>query len=264
MSERPRLVMASTAVALLSLTSCGQSAPEVDAATSTGGASATAMPSPSASTSGTGAADATQSRSSTARATPSFEKPPDRRVDAGTVRQGTATVQRGSGDQTVHYEVGGEFAVIVELDCSRCTGTVLLTATKRSTPWFEGQGPSRVTALENIFARDTSSDLIVKATGDWTLRMRSWNDTPYQRGAQSGRDAAVVKLGDTGTKVKVTTRPQKGSSMLVRMYSARAAGQSADSYVIGGDSALDEVVEVRSPVVVAITGNGSWRLEPMR
>lgn len=254
------VVAAGLFTALLAVAGCSNavttSAPTTPAASAPTAADGSA---PSASSS----ASSTSSRSSAPA--PTTESLPASRKNVGTITQGRATTHRGEGDQAVSYQVGGPFAVVVELDCSTCTGTVRLNTAKRpGSPWFEGPAPTRTVALENVFASAKKTTVIVRATGTWSLKLSSWNDTPFRPGTRSGEGAAIVKIAGPSTGLRVRTTPKKGESMMLRFYEASPAGTSGGTRVLAGDEPLDEVIDISTPALVAVNGRGSWSFEPTR
>ncbi|WP_018156336.1 hypothetical protein [Demetria terragena] len=251
-----RSSVALSTVALLALTACGPDTPEVSAPTTESTTAAAAQGS-STPTTGTSAA-ATTSATKTAKS-PTRPSVPKKKRDVGTVRDGAPLTVQGAGDEAVSYDTGGDRAVVVELNCSKCSGPVLLTEASRYEPWFEGTGPAKTTQLESISERDDEKQLIVRAKGSWTLRLTSWNDLPIKPGPQSGKNDAVMIMSGPGKSIRLRATPSKGEALHFRIYHAP---DTKKSRLIGGDEPLNESVDISLPAVVAVRGLGSWTLEP--
>ncbi|HCX85040.1 MAG TPA: hypothetical protein DHV14_07900 [Micrococcales bacterium] len=179
---------------------------------------------------------------------------------------GAPAVVSGSGPATVTYTRQGEIAVTAALDCSACTGEVVVSASDRGgDPWGEGPAPFSGTYLLDITTSTAADrDVWVVAEGPWTLTLASWNELPPLTGPQSGTGSAVLYLSEAGSGFDVSYTPGgEGDSVSIRAYSDVASTDSGpDSRLLGDTEAFTESVDLPLPGVVAITTNGSWTLTP--
>lgn len=188
-------------------------------------------------------------------------------VDAGAVAEGAPATASGTGPARVALVRDGDFGVVAHLDCSGCTGDVVLTADGRMTPWGAGPAPMTGTYLVDLLeGTDAAQGFVLDAEGPWTLTFQSWNDLPVVTGEQRGRGAAVLLLGDTASGARIDYTPADADdSLLARVVSAvdvdPATGPA--SLVLGGDEALSETADVALPGVVALSTNGTWTVTPL-
>ncbi|WP_108718933.1 hypothetical protein [Miniimonas sp. S16] len=262
-----RLAVGVLAVGLLALTTaCGGSGDD-DA---DGGASATAAARVPASAAADATADATQEVTEEPTEDEATESPeltaPATVLAAGAVADGAPAVVSGAGPATVTYSRQGEIAVTAALDCSACTGEVVISASDRGgEPWGEGPAPFTGTYLLDIMTSTAADrDVWVVAEGPWTLTLASWNELPPITGPQSGTGSAVLYLSEAGSGFDVSYTPVgEGDSVSIRAYSDVASTDSGpDSRLLGDTEAFTESVDLPLPGVVAITTNGSWTLTP--
>ncbi|PZE85256.1 hypothetical protein [Curtobacterium sp. MCBD17_032] len=236
--------------ALLLVTGCsmlaGGSVP--DAAPTDGTPRRTAAPSPSA----------------TPRPTPTVTTPPVAELvgvtlDAGDVGEGAPATVSGTGPADVAFRVRGDFAVVMDLDCSRCTGTAAVTAPGRMSPFGEASAPLTASFLTGVMRSDPDEQmLIVQADGPWSMTMRSWNDLPSVSGPQAGTGPAVLFFSDDVSHVQVEYTPADADDR----FGARVFTTSDDTQLFGDTEAFSDTFEADLPGVVAIATNGSWRITP--
>ncbi len=181
-------------------------------------------------------------------------------VDAGTVASGVSATASATGPSNVAFHTEGQFAVVIELDCSTCTGTATVTAPGRMSPFGRATAPLTASFLTAVF-RDDAPDqtVIVDAQGPWSVTMRSWNDLPAVAGAQSGTGPAVLYLQDDVSHVAVDFRPASADDS----FNARAFTTSDDTQVFGDSGAFAKQFDVDLPGVIAIQTNGTWTVTPV-
>lgn len=222
--------------------------------------------SPSAATA-TPSASPTPSPSATPEPTPEAEPEPDPRpteapdqsVAAGTVAAGAPAAAEGKGSAEVTFERDGEFAVVVHLDCSACSGATVLTAPERGTPFGEADGALTGDYLMDVFKdSDPEQSVWLAAEGPWSLRIESWNDLAAVSGEQSGEGSTVLALGDTASAIDVTFTPAGPDDS----FSGRYFSVSGDPRMFGDTEAFTDSYDVSLPGVLAITTNGSWTVTP--
>lgn len=204
-------------------------------------------------------------RTPTATPTPTATTPaiaqalPDT-VDAGTVASGVSASASATGPSNVAFHTEGAFAVVIELDCSACTGTATVTAPGRMSPFGRATAPLKGSFLTAVM-RDDAPDqtVIVDAQGPWSVTMRSWNDIPSVSGAQSGTGPAVLFLGDDVPHVSVDFTPANADDS----FSGRVFTTSDQPKIFGNTEAFAEQFDVDLPGVMAIQTNGTWTVTPV-
>ncbi|WP_420365249.1 hypothetical protein AAEP80_17065 [Curtobacterium sp. L3-7] len=180
-------------------------------------------------------------------------------VDAGTVSGGVSATASGTGSSNVAFHADGDFAVVVELDCSSCTGTATVTAPGRMSPFGRATAPLRGSFLTGVLQSDSPDQtIIVEADGPWTVTLRSWNDLPYVSGSQSGSGPAVLFFSDDVSHVTVDYRPSGPDDS----FSGRVFTTSANPQLFGNTGAFTESFDVDLPGVMAIQTNGTWTVTP--
>jgi hypothetical protein len=210
---------------------------------------------------------AARTPSATPTPTPTEEPPPEQRLDAGTVSAGAPAAVSGTGAAVVSVVRDGEFGVVAHLDCSACTGHVVISAEGRGSAWGEGPAPLTGSYLVDVF-KDSApqQEVVVRAEGAWTLELQSWNDLPVATGVQQGTGATVLLLGDDASAVQLDYAPADADdSMLARVLSAVDLTEQGnpDMLALGDDVAFSERVEVRMPGVVVLGTRGTWTVTPL-
>lgn len=199
--------------------------------------------------------------------TPAEEPLPEQRLDAGAVAEGAPASVSGTGAAVVSLVRDGEFGVVAHLDCSACTGRVVISAEERMSAWGEGPAPLTGSYLVDIFKdSEPQQEVVVRAEGPWTLQFQSWNDLPAATGVQQGMGATVLFVTDEASAVQLDYAPVDAEdSMTARVYSAVDVTQSGnpDTLLLGDDVAFSERVDVRMPGVVVLGTRGSWTVTPL-
>lgn len=182
-------------------------------------------------------------------------------VTAGAVAEGVPAQAAGVGSAVVTYTRGGEFAVVIVLDCAACTAGTLptvLTGPGRMTPYDEGVGPLAGSYLMDVFEGSAPEQSVwLQADGPWSLRFESWNDLPATTGPQSGTGSTVLRLADQGAHAEVTWAPAGPDDG----FSGRFFG-TGDQSLFGNDEAFTEVVDLPMPGIFAIRTHGTWTVTP--
>jgi len=249
---RPRAALAVPALLLLVVAGC-----TADPGPKAGRTAAASAPRATASAAATPSPDPT----------PTEEPLPEQRLDAGAVAEGAPATVSGTGAAVVQVLRQGEFGVVAHLDCSACTGHVVLSAEERMSAWGEGPAPLTGSYLVDIFKEsDPQQEVVVRAEGPWTLRFESWNDLPPVTGVQQGTGATVLLVGDDAAAVQLDYVPvDADDSMTARVFSAVDVTESGnpDTLLLGDDVAFSERVDVRMPGVVVLGTRGSWTVTPL-
>lgn len=180
-------------------------------------------------------------------------------VDAGVVAEGTSATASSDGPSNVSYSRQGEFAVVITLDCSQCTGTATVTSPGRMSPLGEATAPMSGSYLRDVFVNDpVDQTLIVDATGPWSITLSSWNDLPLVSGPQSGTGPAVLFFSDDVPKVAVDYSPASPDDS----FQGRVFTTSDDPQLFGDSAAFSEVFDADLPGVLSIQTNGTWTVTP--
>jgi hypothetical protein len=190
---------------------------------------------------------------------PATAEPVAQTVDAGVVAEGTSATVSGNGPSNVTYQRQGEFAVVIELDCSACTGTTIVTEPGRMSPLGEVAAPLGGSFLMDVFTNDPVNQmLIVQAEGPWTVALRSWNDLPQVSGPQSGAGPAVLFFSDDVPRVTVDHTPAGTDDS----FSGRVFTTSGVPQIFGDTGAFSKTYDADLPGVMAIRTDGSWTITP--
>ena len=248
-TTRPAAALASLVPVLLLLAACGSGGdPDQPTTTST---STPATPTSEAATP-TPSVTVTSGRPTAA---------PAQVVTAGAVAEGAPAQVAGVGSATVTYTRGGEFAVVIVLDCTACaagTSPTVLTGPDRMTPYDEGVGPLAGSYLMDVFqGSDPEQSVWLQADGPWSIRFESWNDLPGTTGPLSGTGSTVLRMLDQGAHAEVTWAPAGPDDD----FSGRFFGVG-DQQLFGNDEAFTEVVDLPMPGIFAIRTDGTWTVTP--
>lgn len=186
---------------------------------------------------------------------------PGQRLEAGSVADGAPVTLTGDGPALIAFTRTGDAGVVAHLDCSACTGPVVVTAENRDTPWGRGEAPLSgsylVDALEDP---DPARGLVIEAEGAWSVRLESWNDLPEMRGPQHGTGAAVLRIGDAAPSIEIGFTPAgPGDELLARGVSD---ADVTAPLVFGADTAVVQSYELAMPGIVALSTAGSWTVSP--
>lgn len=260
------------AVALLvplALTACSPSGPGGDdePEASPSSASSTRAPKPAPSTTAPTSPSASPTEDASEEATEGTTGAtapavaPDHRLDAGTTGPGSPAVVQGEGSATVAFtRAGGQ--VVARLDCSACTGPVVVTGPGRSggSPYGSGTAPWSGTLMVDFLAV-APSEVFVEAEGPWTLELLTTQDLEVSSGEVTGSGHAVLIVGDVAGSVEVWCGAVPGERC---SYAAMGLDGSGSSSLGGFDPGTEgaDVLDVSMPGMVAIRTNGEWRVTP--
>lgn len=261
LGHRRRIAVAAALAATIGLAGCGGDGGESDV-----GAAGPESPSPAETTAAPDPAAAPTAPTDEPTEEPTAPESwptaaPEHEIDAGTVTDGASASASGSGDATVSFEREGDFAAVVHLDCTACTGDAVLTGPGRMAPWGEDLAGLEVSYLLDVM-EDSDSEQVVwlAAEGEWSMRMESWNDLEHVSGEQSGTGAAVLFLIDEASAVHVSYEPADKDDQ----FSGRYFGvEEGESLMFGDTEAMDEELDLALPGVLAVNTRGSWTLTPV-
>ncbi|PZF64847.1 hypothetical protein DEJ33_10545 [Curtobacterium sp. MCPF17_047] len=180
-------------------------------------------------------------------------------LDAGDVNEGAPATVSGTGASDIAFRVRGDFAVVVDLDCSRCTGTATVTAPGRMSPFGSATAPLTASFLTGVLKADPRQQmLIIEADGPWSLTLRSWNDLATVSGPQSGTGPAVLFFSDDVGHVQVDYTPADADDR----FGLRVFTTSDATRIYGNTEAFSETFEADLPGILAIATNGKWSVTP--
>lgn len=178
---------------------------------------------------------------------------------AGTVKDGKTADASGSGPKRIKYSTKGKIAVVVTLDCSKCTGLVNVTAPGRMSPLGEQKAPFTASYLVDVMEDDDAKqEILLTADGKWKVTLMSWNNLPLVSGKQSGTGSAVMYFSDDVKKIKVTYKPKGDDDSFI----GRVFTESGKPQAFGDSVAFSENFKADLPGVVAISTNGKWSVTP--
>src|SRR5690625_2322794 len=189
---------------------------------------------------------------------------PSKVVEAGTVKPGATRTASGKEDSLVTFEQSDSFAVVAEFDCKECKGDIEIQQLGSHSPLDSGEKSlSGSYLLDLIGGPDEEQTLIVRADGEWNVKLRSWNDLPIASGTQEGKGSKVIYIGDSASAVEVTYKPPKGGGNLnVTVTSAvEKDGDFPKTATISGGKKFTKKKEIKLPGVLTIQGKGSWTVK---
>lgn len=246
LSIRAQGAVAVSAVAVALLAACASSQGSVDA-----GATGTTVPNP------TPSADDGADHGSPGS---------DRLLDAGTVADGSPATLSDVGPAIVAFTRDSDAGVVAYLDCTACTGPVVLADPDRATPWGKGTAPLTGSYLVDMATEtDPQQTLVIDADGAWSIELRSWADLPVTHGRQEGTGATVLRVGAATGSFQVGFTPAgPGDELIARAVSAEGLDESGQpkSLVFGVSMAHTQSYDLELPGIIALSTSGSWTFVP--
>src|SRR5690625_2397095 len=209
-------------------------------------------------------ADAETSGEETADGEETSNALPTKIVDAGTVKPGTTRTASDKKEALVTFKQSDAFAVVAEFDCKECKGDIELQQLGSQSPLDTGnKSLAGSYLLDLIGSAEEEQTLIVRADGEWNIKLRSWNDLPISSGTQEGKGSKVLYIGDSASAVEVTYKPPKGGGNLnVTVTSAvEKDGDFPKTATISGGKKFTKKKEIKLPGVLTIQGKGSWTVK---
>jgi hypothetical protein len=168
----------------------------------------------------------------------------------------------GTGNAEIVYERLGEFATVVGFECEECTGDLTLFNTGAAAPILTGETIGEQVEIEWLI--DTvheqtgpRNSLLIRASGNWTLTLRSWFDLPVSSGTISSTGSKVVRVD--ASQVRLTLAPLNSRDVL-NVYSYRLADREfSASTCIGRRES--QVLDLNGGQVLLLWARGDWTLE---
>lgn len=171
---------------------------------------------------------------------------------------------RGSGNAEVAYHRKGDFATVVTFECANCTGELNVFNTGAAMPIVSGETIGDQVEIEWLIdtvhelSQGPDNSLLVRADGDWTLRLRSWHDLPVASGRVEGRGSQVVRVASP--QVRMSFAPLNSRDTL-NVYAYRLDDRSfrANECIGRFES---RVVDLQEGDVLLVWARGEWTIEP--
>lgn len=170
---------------------------------------------------------------------------------------------KGSGNAEILYERLGEFATVLGFDCERCAGDLMVFNTGAGVPIISGEVTGEPVHVEWLIdnvheeADGPRNSVLIRATGDWSLTLRSWFDLPVRSGTINGTGSAVVRL--EAPQVRLTFAPLNSRDAL-NVYAYRQAdGEFRANTCIGRRES--RVLDLNGGQVLLLWARGDWTLD---
>ncbi|KNX35993.1 hypothetical protein VV01_00580 [Luteipulveratus halotolerans] len=179
----------------------------------------------------------------------------------GTLKRGGSRTFSGTGAQLIDVQQAGQFGVVVDLDCSRCNGPVMLTEPGRIDHWADQPGPVRGQYVTSIEKDDTHPRLIVSAQGRWRVTVKDWSTSPVRKGKVAGTGSKVFILDSKAKSLTYDFTPAGAGDM----FSVRARGDvGQEMRIFGTDEASKgaKIDKIHLPAMMIIHTRGSWSVTP--
>jgi hypothetical protein len=166
----------------------------------------------------------------------------------------------GEGSAVVSWDAADDFSVVVSLDCSGCTGRVVLMADRKGTPLAQGDAPYQATVLPPSEVSAANS-VLLDATGSWAMTLLDWNYLPVVSGPQSGTGSSVIYLNTPATHASIDVRDvAHGEAIWLRSYPDKSTNGDSRAQIWYAPGT--QVVEADLPGVIAIVTTGTWTITP--
>lgn len=170
---------------------------------------------------------------------------------------------QGSGNAEVAYQRLTDFATVVDFECAGCSGPLTLFNTGAAVPIVSGETSGDPVDLEWLIdtvhemSDGPHNSLLVQATGEWSLTLRSWHDLPVQTEPLEGTGAKVVRV-DAPT-VRVSFAPLNSRDTL-NVYAYRLSDREFTANTCVGRFE-SSVLDLNGGEVLLIWARGDWTLE---
>lgn len=189
---------------------------------------------------------------------------PTKIVEAGKVATGTTRSASGKKDALVTFTQAAPFAVVAEFDCPECKGDIEIQQLGSHEVLDTGsKSLSGAYLLDIIGSVEEEQTLIVRASGEWDVKLRSWDDLPISSGTQEGKGSDVIYIGDEASGIEVAYKPPKGGGKLsVTATSAvEKEGDAPKLASVSGGKKFTKKTDIKLPGVLTISGKGSWTIK---
>lgn len=171
---------------------------------------------------------------------------------------------RGSGNAEIAYERLGQFATVVSFDCASCSGDLTVFNTGAAVPIVSGETIGEPVDIEWLIdtvheqSDGPRNSLLIRASGDWSLTLRSWFDLPMQSGTVHGTGSAVVRL-DT-PRIRLTFAPLNSRDTLNAYAYRQPDGAFRANACLGRRES--RVLDLNGGQVLLLWARGDWILDP--
>lgn len=171
---------------------------------------------------------------------------------------------QGSGNAEIAYDRLGDFATVVTFDCARCTEDLTVFNTGGGVPILSGRTGGEPVHVEWLIdtvheeGNDPRNSLLIRATGHWSLTLRSWFDLPVRSGTINGTGSAVVRLD--APQVRMTFAPLNSRDALNAYAYRQDDGEFRANTCIGRRES--RVLDLNGGQVLLLWARGDWTLDP--
>jgi hypothetical protein len=170
-------------------------------------------------------------------------------------------VFEGKGDDVISLNKG-EGAAVVDFECARCSGNVIVQTDGRDTLLVNEIGSYKGRKLIDYYDGSVTSTVEIKATGKWKMTVTEGVQT-----LRNSNGAAISGAGDdvvmvthpTATKARIENRKGKSNFIVQVLSSANTFGPDLAVNTIGGYSGT---VRMSTPAVAIVTSDGEWSITP--
>lgn len=170
----------------------------------------------------------------------------------------------GTSNAEIAYERLGQFATVVSFDCEECTGDLTVFNTGAAVPIVSGETSGDPVHIEWLIdtvheqSNGPRNSLLIRATGDWSLTLRSWFDLPVESGTVNGTGSAVVRLDSP--RIRLTFAPLNSRDALNAYAYRLEDGEFRANTCIGRRES--RVLDLNGGQVLLLWARGDWTLDP--
>lgn len=187
---------------------------------------------------------------------------PRQQHDLDNGRPVTVTSQ---GNAEVAYHRLAEFATVVEFRCADCRGKLDVFNTGAAVPIVSGDTNGEPVRIEWLIdtvhevSAGPDNSLLIRATGNWTLTLKSWHDLPITSERFEGHGARILRVDSP--RVRLTFAPLNSRDSL-NVYAYRLADREFRANECIGRFESREF-DLNGGEVLLIWSLGEWTLEPL-
>lgn len=176
---------------------------------------------------------------------------PDQELDLGSVQPGAPAAVTATGPAVLDLTAPTDArALVVDLDCSACSGQVAVRSVATDSTWGRGESPVTGQYLVDLGA-DADPRLLIEAEGDWSVRVLAADDIPAASGRSDGTGPVVLRFTEPGRHLWMTA----DAEVTARAVPLSGAEQSRS---FGADGGVEQTVELAGPVLVGLDTVGAW------
>ncbi|GAA2199051.1 hypothetical protein [Sinomonas flava] len=162
--------------------------------------------------------------------------------------------RNGAGDDVFNIDLGGNPAIVM-FDCPACSSNTVLQTNGRDSLLVNTIGAYKGSHLIDTSKTSNTTELTVKADGDWTVTITDPSTAPRTDGPAQGHGDAVVYMEAKSSKASITNTG-KGNFVVTGYASAfpQLAVNEIGSY--------KGTVPLSLPAFVQVISEGDWTITP--